>query len=277
MFGLKKCEEEDFYEFTYSNYKYDPKDIGGYMLAILLIIFIFGGIEYWYLTAIEIKNKGVLNIFIIAFIILSLFFMTISIINGCKYVYKFQKFFQIILCFYWFLSSVIIYIGPLILGIAENFNGIVKAVICAFIIGLVYLVFIFIRLLYLIRKGEMRKGCEGLYDKLISNKIAYLGFSVPIIVVASKMGRQVTIAMDKAGNRVGPLIIMLVLGFIFHIIISTLIPECIMVVYCKFRFKSFTILSTDDIKKEKLKQKQLMEERRIANRNKKRLKEKKNK
>lgn len=277
MFGLKKCEEEDFYEFTYSNYKYAPKNISGYMLAILIEVFIFGGIGYIYMSQIELKNKYGLNIFIIIFIAASLFLMILAMINKNKYVYKFQKCFQIILCIYWFISSIIIYPLPLIPAIAQKFDGIAKAVVYAFIIGLVYLVFIFIRLVYLIKKGEMRKGCEGLYDKLISNKIAYLGFSIPIIVVANKIGHQVTMAMDKAGNRVGPLIIMLVLAFLFQIGISTAIPECIMIAYCKFRFKSFTILSTDDIKKEKLKQKQLMEERRVANRNKKILKEKKNK
>ena len=69
--------------------------------------------------------------------------------------------------------------------------------------------------------------------------MVYLGFSVPIIVIASKLGRTLTIAMDKSGFNSGPLILMLVFAFIMQIALSSIIPECIILAYCKFRFESF--------------------------------------
>ena len=71
MFGLKKCKEEDFYEFERSNGKYDPGDFDGYLLGLLIGIFVFGGVEYFYLSALEIKNKQLVNVILTAFVVVS--------------------------------------------------------------------------------------------------------------------------------------------------------------------------------------------------------------
>ena len=79
----------------------------------------------------------------------------------------------------------------------------------------------------------------GYIDRLFNGKMAIFGFSVPIIVIASKLGRTLTIAMDKSGFDSGPLILMLVFAFIMQLALSSIIPECIILAYCKFRFESF--------------------------------------
>ncbi|APM37694.1 hypothetical protein BS101_02480 [Clostridium kluyveri] len=85
----------------------------------------------------------------------------------------------------------------------------------------------------------MGKNCVGLYERLFSKKIGYLGFSVPIVVIASKLGRRTTIAMQNRGFNMGPVILMFVLAFILQVIFVSFIPECIIVVYCKSRFQFF--------------------------------------
>lgn len=242
MFVLKNCTEEDFYQFTYSDGKYHPEDFDGYLLGLLIGIFAFGGIEYWYLSAVEIQNKKIINIICMAFIFVSVLILIMTRINNKKYSYKFQKVMVLVLALYWFIFSICIYPAPLILGIAEHHTALVQAVICAAIIGLIYFVYIFIRLIYLIRKGEMGEQCEGLYERLISSKIAVgAGVSVPFVVISGKLARNLTNVMDSAGNKVGPLVMMLIFGFVINIIMVTFLPEFIILAYCKFRFESFNI------------------------------------
>lgn len=259
MFGLKKCKEEDFYQFTYSNGKYYPENFDGFLLGILIGIFAFGGIEYCYLSVIDIPNKSILDIGCIAFVVINVLIIKMIRIKNKKYSYRFQKPLVLLLSLYWFIFSFSIYPAPLILGIAEHHVALVQSVICAIAIGLIYFVVIFIRLIHLIRHGQMRKECEGLYEQLISSKIAVgASVSIPFIVISGKLARNVTNVMDSSGNRVGPLIIMLILGFIINIIICTLIPECIILAYCKFRFESFNIASDPKVRERMYK----LEERR---------------
>ncbi|MGN0144715.1 MAG: hypothetical protein ACI398_07010 [Clostridium sp.] len=250
MFGLEKCKEEDFYEFELSNGKYSPRSFDGYLLVLLMAIFAFGGMEYCYLSALEIENKQLINVILTAFVVVSVILYKLTGIKNKKYAYKFQKIMIIILGIYWFIFSFIIYPAPLILGIAENHEIIIKSVIYAVIIGLIYFIVVFMRLIYLIRKGQMRKGCGGLYERLIGNKISYtVGCSIPIVVISNKLARNVTISMNNSGNKVGSLIMMLVLGFAINIITVTFVPEIIILAYCKFRFKSYNIEPIEAFKK----------------------------
>lgn len=243
MLGLKKCKEEDFHQFTYSNWRYDPEDFDGFLFGLLIGIFVFGGIGYCYLSAVEIQNKNIINKVCIAFLVISLLIFGMVRINKKKYAYKFQKVMILVLGLYWFIMAFIMYPMPLILGIAEHHTLIVQAVICTASIGFVYLIVVFIKLIYLIRKGQMRKGCGGLYERLVSSKVAGGAgvLSVPAIVMSGRMARNVTKAMDSSGNSAGPLVLMLIFGFIINIIFCTYFPELIILAYCKFRFESFNI------------------------------------
>ncbi|EPY2272414.1 hypothetical protein ACXAUS_001238 [Clostridium sporogenes] len=182
---------------------------------------------------------NLIKIIIKILVLSNIFFFILSRVNKKKYAFKFQKFMIIIIGINWLIFSVIIYPLPLILAYYKKQDVLINIIIYTMTIGFIYLIFVFIKLIILIRKGEMRKGCVGIYERLFGNKIAYLGFSVPIIVIVSKLARRLTIAMDNSGFDIGPLILMLVFGFIMQIALSSIIPECIILAYCKFRFESF--------------------------------------
>ena len=235
MFGLQKCSEKDFYEFMYSNSKYHPRDADGYLLGSLIAILVFLGIGGCYIEGCHIKCPYLISMVIKSFIIADIGLFIFSRVNNKKYAFKFQRFFVIVTSINWFVFSIIVYPLPLILSYYENDNTLIKIIIYTIILGLIYLICIFIRLIILIRKGEMGKDCVGLNERLFGKKIRYLGFSVPIIVIASKLGRRAGIAMDNMGS----LILMFVLAFIIQIALDSIIPECIIVAYCKSRFESF--------------------------------------
>ena len=198
---------------------------------------------YYYYSGIDVQNKNIINNIVIAFILITILLIGMTMIKNKKYAYKFQKYLVLLLGVYWFIFAFSLYPLPLILGMAEHHAVIVQAVICTIAIGFIYFIIIFIKLIYLIKTGQMRQGCGELYTKLVNKKIAALTSvsSIPVIVISGKLARNVTKSMDASGNRVGPLVILLVLGFIINIVVCTLIPECIIVAYCKFRFESFNI------------------------------------
>ena len=239
MFGLKKCSEEDFHEFVYSNSRYHPDEIHVSLIGALFGILIFLGIAYIYLVSLNIECPYLISMIIKIFIVGDIFFIILSWINKQKYAFMLQKFMAIIIGINWFVFSIVMYPGPLILSYYENKDTLFSIIIYMMIIGFIYLIFVFTKLIILIKKGEMGKGSIGMYERLFSEKIVYLGFSVPIIVIASKFARRLTIEMDNSGFDIGPLILMLVFAFIIQLALSSIIPECIILAYCKFRFESF--------------------------------------
>ena len=124
MLGLKKCSEEDFHEFVYSNSTYHPEDIDGKLLGALTGIFIFLGIGYCYLLSGNMKYPHLISILIIIFIITNIFFFILSRVNKKKYAFKFQKFMVIIIAINWFVFSIVIYPLPLIIAYYENKDNI---------------------------------------------------------------------------------------------------------------------------------------------------------
>jgi len=239
LFGLKNCKEEDFYQFVYSNSRYHPLDIEGPLLGTLLCVIIFLGIGSFYISGNHIEIPSFIIIGIKMFILFDILILLLSRINKRKYLYKFQKSMIIIVVINWFVMSISIYPLPLIIAYYKNSNILIEIITYIIITVFIYLIIIFIRLIFLIRKGEMRRGCAGLYERLMGRKIAYLGFSVPIIVVVSKSARRATIEMNNSGFDMGPVILMLIFAFIIQIAMFTIIPECIILTYCKARFKSF--------------------------------------
>ncbi|APM37691.1 hypothetical protein [Clostridium kluyveri] len=238
MLGLKKCSEEDFYQFIYSNSKYYPKDIDARLLGGLIGVLIFGGLGWFYIEGCNIECPYLISIMVKVFIIADIGLFIFSRVNNKKYAFKFQRFFVIVAAINWVALSLCIYPMPLAIAYSND-NALFKIIIYTIILVCIYSIFVFIRLIILIRKGEMRKDSVGLYERLFSRKIAYLGFSVPIIVIASKLGRRAAISMDNSGVNMGVPILMFVLAFIMQVILVSIIPECIIVAYCKSRFKSF--------------------------------------
>lgn len=275
MLGLNKCKEEDFYEFRQSNWKYKPDDFDGYLLAMLVYIFIMLLTEYFYWTGNNMSNQLLFKRAVCVFVLFSIFIYKLNRIKNHKYAYKFQKSMIIVLGIYWLITSFIAYPAPLILGIAEHHDSVVQAVIGAVIIGLVYFICIFIRLIYLIKKGEMGEQCEGLYERLINSKLAAgAGVSIPFVVASGKLARNITKVMDSTGNGGKVLVLMIVIGFIINIIMITYVPEFIVLAYCKFRFKSFDISGDPKVRERMHKQE---ERRKRRERNNMQMKKKSNK
>ncbi|HDK7157225.1 TPA: hypothetical protein PTV43_002378 [Clostridium botulinum] len=236
MLGLKNCSEEDFHEFVYSNSRYCPEDIDGNLLDSLLCISVFLGIAYIYLISGDVKYMNLIKIIIKILVLSNIFFLILSRVNKKKYAFKFQKFMIIVVGINWLICSLIMYPGPLILAYYKKQYVLMNIIIYTMMIGFIYLIFIFTKLVILIRKGEMRKGRVRIYDRLFGKKIAYLGCSAPIIVIVSKLTCILTTAMHV---DVGPLIGMLVFAFIMEIALSSIVSECNILAYCKFRFESF--------------------------------------
>jgi len=239
LFGLKKCKEEDFYQFVYSNSRYHPSDTDGRLFGALLGISIFLGIGSFYISQSHIELSNLVSIGIKFFIIIDIFIFFLSRVNKKKYAFKFQKSMLIVVAINWFVFSISVYEIPLIIAYYEKSNVLIEVIAGIIITVFIYFIIVFIRLILLIRKGEMRKGCASLYERLMGRKIAYLGFSVPIIVIVSKSARRATIEMNNNGFNMGPVILMLIFAFIIQIAMFTIIPECIILTYCKARFKSF--------------------------------------
>ncbi|NMM62859.1 hypothetical protein HBE96_09125 [Clostridium sp. P21] len=238
MLGLKKCSEEDFHQFIYSNSKYHPRNTDGKLIGNLIAILIFSGLGWFYIEQSHINCPYLISIIIKIIIIGDIGLFIFSRINKKKYAFKFQKFFIIIIAINWFVFSLLAYPMPLIVFYCHN-NVLFKIVIYTIILVCIYSIFVFIRLIILIRKGEMGKDCVGLNERLFGKKIRYLGFSIPVIVIASKLGRRATIDMQNRGINMGPPILVFVLAFIIQVALVSIIPECIIVVYCKSRFESF--------------------------------------
>ncbi|MGN0144717.1 MAG: hypothetical protein ACI398_07020 [Clostridium sp.] len=79
-------------------------------------------------------------------------------------------------------------------------------------------------------------------EKLLGKNFVYLGgCSVPVIVSFSKFSRRTAIEMNRRGDDIGAIIFTTILAFFMQIAMISIIPECILVIYCKFRFKSFNI------------------------------------
>lgn len=239
MFGLKKCTEEDFYQFVYSKSHYHSSDTDGKLFGALLGIIVFLGIGSFYISNTHIELSSLISMGIKLFIIIDILIFMLNRANNKKYAFKFQKTMLIVVAINWFILGLVIYPMPLSIAYYKNNNILIEIITYTIITVFIYLIIIFMRLILLIRKGEMRKGCIGLYERLIGRKIAYLGFSVPIIVVASKSARRTTIEMNNNGFDMGPVILMIIFAFIMQIAMFTIIPECIILAYCKSRFKSF--------------------------------------
>ncbi|MGN0144716.1 MAG: hypothetical protein ACI398_07015 [Clostridium sp.] len=89
MFGLKKCKEEDFFKFTYSNLMYNPFDLNGRILGGMLCNVIFFGIASFYLTQSHIECPKFLSYGIKIFILIDIILFVLCTVNNKKYAFKY--------------------------------------------------------------------------------------------------------------------------------------------------------------------------------------------
>lgn len=248
MFGLKNCTEDDFEQFKYSNSRYYPNNINARIFGGLLCSIIFFGIASFYLYQSHIKCPSILKYGIEIFIIFDALMFILCTVNKNKFAYKTQNMMMIVVILNWLVMAFCIYPIPLIIAYYDKSRVMINCIYAAMGIGLIYFLFKFSSMIYLIKKGQMRKGGRGLYDKLLGKKAACAGVSVPIIVIVGKLARRATIEMDNSGLSTGPVIMMILFAFVMQIAMIGIIPECIIISYCKFRFDSFYIPPEDSYK-----------------------------
>ncbi len=274
MFGLKKCKEEDFYKFKCINSIYEPGNINARLFGGILASVIFLGIAAFYCWQGKIECPRSLSYSAKIFIILDILMFILCTINKNKYAYKYQKWIVVAVLINWIVMSICIYPMPFTIAYYEHNVVLMTAVLCTMAVGFSYFIFCIIRLIYLVKKGEMRKGCPDPIERLLGKNIAYLGFSVPIIVFVSKMAKRTTIEMNNKGNQIGPVILMIVFAAIMQIVMSANAAVCIVLAYCKFRFESFDIPGDPKVRERMHK---LEERRKRRERNNMQMKKKSNK
>lgn len=241
MFGLKKCKEQDFYQFKYINSIYNPSDINARIFGGILYSVIFFGIASFYFSQSKIKCPDFLSFGASIFIILDIIIFILCTINHNKYAYKYQKWMIVAVIINWIVMALGIYPFPLIIACYESNIFMITVILGIMIVGFLYFLFCIIKLIYLIKKGKMTEGNLDPMQVVFGKNIVYLGFSVPLIVFVSKMARRTTIEMNKSGNSVGPLILMVIFAAVLQIVMSANAAICIVLAYCKFRFQSYNI------------------------------------
>lgn len=240
MFRLKKSSEEKFNYFRNTNFRYienTDKIVSGsfgFIGGILAIIYLFTLFH-------NIDIKTVLGSITIILIVTAILFKNINKLGLKRYLYKYQKSVVTINLISAILFSLSAYLFPLIFIYIEENNSVMKQImICAILVGFMYIFMLLIKICKLIKKGETKSDeCENIYG-LLGKKLATMGVgcSIPVIVVASKLSHTMMIQMN---SNIGMIVLGIITAFILQLVISISIPECIILLYCKFRFESFNI------------------------------------
>jgi uncharacterized membrane protein len=153
--------------------------------------------------------------------------------------YKYQKLQSYLIVVTYFKVSIDAYLVYFLACFDRNTGEfMIKFGVYLLISGLVYLMISTIRGFYRLKKGAFRKNGKGLYN--FQNSKGYV--SLPIIFVFVLLGGLLARAnFDYGLNAAGEVLLPLLGAFLVQNLISMMLPEFILVAYCKTKFKSFKI------------------------------------
>ena len=242
---LRKLNEEDFEVLRgpFESGRQSPSSLGGILILSIFLQALLFALEYFMAgryTVYPYKDQILLIHFVFS-VILSV----LSLIYAIPIVYKKSEKMQYLISilvsqnlfsFSLFISALFIigYDGGGEVAIAESLIQFTYI-----ILGIGFLIFVatFIRFFILLRKGHYRRGTKK--DALRSR------FETKSIVHASVVGGLGLVLIIQYIARTSAIedinmIVIIVLGIVLFFVMLFILPEQLVILYCKFRFKSFT-------------------------------------
>ncbi|MFJ5769051.1 hypothetical protein [Psychrobacillus sp. NPDC093180] len=241
---LGKLKEEDFAVLRgpFESGRQSPGSLGGMLLLSILFQALLFALEYFVAgryTVYPYKDQILLSHFVFT-VILSV----LSLIYAIPIVYKKSEKMQYLLSilvsqnlfsFSLFISALFIigYDGE---GEVANAESLIQFTYFILGIGLLIFVATFIRFIRLLRKGHYRKGTKK--DALRSH------FETKSIVPAATVGGLGVVFIIQYIARISAIddinmIVVIVIGIALFLVMLFVLPEQLVILYCKFRFKSF--------------------------------------
>lgn len=238
LFGLKKCKEEDFYKvITKMGHGSRADEIDEYIMAIGIINSFLLAFGYFIIYQFD---KELAHIFGLSAMILGIIDVSVFMIGKIekkKYIFKFQKSLIVLLIINWMVLSLSFYIMPLSVSYYQSMPNVFIIVITIISIGFIYLIFNTLRLIYLTYRGKMRYDSGYCYERYIDNRLLCIALLIPG-TAGVRGGRRFAKAMNEMGNSIATLIVITATGLFAQILFFALISEAILILYCKYKYKS---------------------------------------
>lgn len=245
---LKNCEEEDFYELKcVANDRMRPDAIPGFLWASAIVSLL----PTFFLVMAARATNSELWIFLS---VLSIFFSGVQLVNACfftsiKRCFKFQRYGSIATCFSAFLLSIEFYVMVFIetsFEVKDRFLTI--AGLLLMIGGFAMLIATTIWSIKRVESGALRKGGKLLYDFQQRDGKVNTSLIYAATVLGGSIVRALNNAPDKESGKFFSAIFSMILSAVIQYAIALGLPEFFLMIYCKFRFKSFIVEMPPEVK-----------------------------
>ena len=252
---LDKLSEEDFYVLRgpLKSGRQSPDSLAGNLLLTPFLLGIILGIAnlFVFLDRIEPAHPAVIAICLICDLI-GLIIIIYSIVYSIKGVYRSRETTQyfitiiVIQSITFFLYLIMVYFIFDDVQFHHDYthsplNAVIFGII-AFIIGIFVFIFASIRFIKLLEKGEFRKGTRRDETRMIlENKIPqFTIYGIVLGMSVSLSGRQF-VGIDLNDSFI------VGLGVLIFFVMMFILPEQLVIWYCKHRFKSFNFNKENEV------------------------------
>ncbi|EIT85159.1 hypothetical protein A374_10465, partial [Fictibacillus macauensis ZFHKF-1] len=240
----KKQKEEDFYLlYCVAIDRMHPRNAGVFLWVTLLI----GGIITLIITVAiygsDYDLKPSWFYFANSSIVISLIhFLIFRFFTKTENFYRFQKTLAVILSIVTIKLSLDFYIGFIIFSEGEYLSSTFRRIaLVSCIGGVIFMILSSIRGIIKVRQGAFRKGGTGLYN--FKENITS-PFNAPLILGILLISGSLLKTFNKINynfTKTFKLVILLLVAILLQYALAMAIPEFFLIIYCKFRFKSFII------------------------------------
>lgn len=240
---LNRLQEKEFValRIPFKSGRQSPKSMGGMLLfGVLLQLCLFTLV---YLVAADRTGFPFKTEIFIVHLILTVITIFLSIIFSIPKVYRKHEAMQymVVLLVTLNIFGIPMYLSALFLAwpdriLPQHEPAIMRSVWISLVAGLLVFIVTWIRFLRLLKNGEYREGSER---DAIRGKWEAKSLLVPAVIVGTSLSLILQSVFKSMGSFDGNIMMIIVVGLLVFYTILFVLPEQMMLVYCKRRFKSF--------------------------------------